>query len=247
MSQESQRPRGSGAARSRHGEPEPESKKMQMETTTESVRVDIPTVDSQGNRIVLKGVSVEKEVGTGQLLIDPAVVAEAEAAYLAGKEGVEPREVPILLTLYAKAGYFVQGIIPELSKFHKLLFYQSKRLENLGLASVYVPHEFRNARGGPVSESLKDDLARLEKAGIVRVDWSEGVESPTVVELTEQGMVLAERLWVSTPEQVREISIDVKEDLFPMTGAAVRDKVHAEYPGNRRVYSKRQSRRIKAA
>jgi DNA-binding PadR family transcriptional regulator len=247
MSQESERPKGNGAPRSRHGEPEPDSNKMQGTGATEIVRVDIPTLDSQGNKIVLQGVPVEKDLATGHLSIDPAVVALAEAAYIAKKAGVGPRDLPILLTLYAKAGYFVRGVIPELSKFHKLLFYQSKRLESLGLGDVYVPHQFRNAHGGPVSESLKEDLRQLEKAGLVRVEWSEGVESPTKVELTTEGTATADKLWWATPESVREVSIDVKEDLYPMSGAAIREKVHTEYPLNRRIYVKRQKPKARAA
>ncbi len=205
----------------------------------EVVQVDIPTIDPEGNRIVLKGVRVEKDSSTGKLSIDPAIVARAEAEFIAARMGVETREVPILLTLFAKAGYFVQGVIPELSKFHKLLFYQWKRLENLGLGRGYAQQDFTNARGGPVSPSLKDDLKTLDKEGLVKVQWSDDVESPTIVELTPKGMSLAEKIWRATPELVREVSIDVKEDLYPMTGRAIREKVHTEYPKERRIYPKR--------
>jgi hypothetical protein len=220
---------------------------MEAEMVTQEVRVDIPTVDPHGNRIVLVGVPVKKDVSTGHIQIDPAVVARAEAEYIASKAGVEPRDVPILLTLYAKAGFFVQGVIPELSKFHKLLFYQSKRLENLGLGTGYSRHEFTNARGGPVSVNLKDDLTKLQKQGVLDVEWSENVETPITVKLTEKGMALAEKIWGATPEAVREISIDVKEDLYPMSAASVREKVHSEYPANRRIYPKRARVRSRAS
>jgi|HubBroStandDraft_1064217.scaffolds.fasta_scaffold07472_5 DNA-binding PadR family transcriptional regulator len=245
MSQESQKHKGDGQVRSRREQPEEGSEKMEAEAEMEAVHVDIPTVDSRGNRITLRDVPVEKSRSTGQILIDPAVVARAEAEYIASKLGVEPREVPILLLLYAKAGYFVQGVIPELSKFHKLLFYQSKRLENLGLGTGYVRHEFRNARGGPVSETLKDDLRQLVKEGILAVEWSENVENPTTVSLTDKGMALAEKIWSATPEPIRAVSSEVKEDLYPMSGAAIREKVHGEYPLNRRVYSKRSKHKTR--
>ncbi|MFZ0892795.1 MAG: hypothetical protein WB778_08060 [Thermoplasmata archaeon] len=212
---------------------------MEAKGETEMVRVDIPTVDAHGNRIVLQGVRVEKDVSSGRLSIDPALVARAEAEYIASKAGVDPRELPILLMLYARAGYFVQGVVPELSKLHKLLFYQSKRLENLGLGDGYTRHEFRSARGGPVSESLKDDLKKLSEEGFLKVDWSENVENPTKVELTQEGMKLAERIWSFTPGPVRAVSIDVKEDLYPMSGATLRERVHLDYPTNRRIYPKR--------
>ncbi len=236
MSQESQRQQGDEAARSRHGEPEEVT--VEMVERGEATTVDVRTVDWQGNPILLKSVPAEHDPTTGKVLIEPAVVARAEMVAIASRLGIEGRDVPVLLTLFAEADYFVQGVIPELSKFNKLLFYQWKRLESLGLGEAYIHDEFANARGGPVPIRLKDDLKRLEKAGVVRVKWSESVIDPTVVELTPDGMKLAEKLWWATPEALRHVSIDVKRDLYPMTGAAIRERVHRDYPDARHVYNK---------
>lgn len=205
----------------------------------EAVAVDIKTIDAEGRPLVLKGVPAEREPGTGRVILNPATVARAEMSSVAGRFGLEGRDIPVLLALYAKAGYFVQGIVPELSKFNKLLFYQWKRLETLGLGEAYEHHEFGNARGGPVPIGLKGDLQRLEDSGLAKVKWSDSVTDPTVVELTARGMSLAERLWVATPEIIRSVSIDVKADLYPMASAAIRERVHDEFPEARAVYPKR--------
>jgi len=184
-----------------------------------------------------------RERSTGRIVIDPSLVARAEAEAIARKFGVEGREVPIILTLYAEAGYFRQGIVLGLSKFHKLLFYQWKRLETIGLGPAFLHDQFTPARGGPVSLHLKSDLEHLKKKGLVEVEWSESVTSPTVVRLTDEGMKLAERLWEASPEPIKDVTVEVKEDLYPMTGAGVREKVHFEYPDERRVYPGRARKR----
>ncbi|MGP8148442.1 MAG: hypothetical protein ACLQNF_05155 [Thermoplasmata archaeon] len=88
----------------------------------EATTVDVRTVDWQGNPILLKSVPAEHDPTTGKVLIEPAVVARAEMVAIASRLGIEGRDVPVLLTLFAEADYFVQGVIPELSKFNKLLY-----------------------------------------------------------------------------------------------------------------------------
>lgn len=217
---------------------------MIEDMATEEVMVDIPTIDATGNPLTLKRVPVLREVATGKYIIDPQQVARAEAEAIAERFNLEGREVPVLLTLFAEAGYFRPGVVLGLSKFHKLLFYQMKRLETLGLDRAFLHEEFAPARGGPVSLSLKADLKHLEEKGLVAVTWSKDVTSPTVVELTQAGLRLAEKVWRATPEAMKSVAVEVKEDIYPMSGAGMRERAHEEHPRDRRVYTKsrKQSR-----
>lgn len=201
-----------------------------------STTVEVRTVDSKGHPLLLKDVAAERNSVTHAIRLDPEVVARAEIEHIAGRLGVEGRHLPLLLMLFAKPGPFKEGSVETKYKLNKMLFYQWRRLADAGLGDSFPRDEFKSARAGPVPIHLSDDLRALERAGLATVKWSDHPGASTNVELTSAGMEAARRLWDDVPEIYRIATLATKEELFPLTPATIKLKVHAEFPDLRRHY-----------
>jgi DNA-binding HxlR family transcriptional regulator len=212
-----------------------------METVQWSkTKIDMDSIDWRGKIIHLKNVPAIKNEKTGKIRVYPTDVAKAEFAMLAGKHDLEPRDVALLLMLRAKPGPFEEGQVHYKYHLNKMLFYQWKKLENLDLGETYPHDEFEPAIRGPVPKNLSDDLKRLEKQGLVKLEHKQWGKSPKQAslktELTTEGMSIAEELWQHVPDPFKEVTLKTKGDLFPLDPDTIRDKVHEEYPEYKKVY-----------
>jgi len=203
-----------------------------IETQTE-----IRTVDWRGNPIRLKGVRAFKNVKTGNIRVFPFDVARAEVEVIAEKFGIAPRDVGLLLMMFAKPGIFKEGEV--LFKYHlqKLLFYLWKELNNYGYGESLPRDQFTAARNGPVPAHLEEDLERLARKGWVktRCEHWDSHESKRII-LIDEGLRIAKELWNALPEPYKEVALKVKERIYPLDPETVRQLVHQEFPEYRDTY-----------
>ena len=207
-----------------------------MDTKTE-----IDAYDWKGNPIRLENVPAIKNKETGKIRVRPSEVAKAEIRMLAEKHKLEPRDVALLLTLFAKPGLFKKGEVHCKYHLNKMLFYQWKNMEKRYLGKAFPHDEFRAASKGPIPIHLWNDLRRLEQRKIVSLDhyiWGKDRgEASLVTKLTSDGLKLAEKLWNTVPPDLRETTLVTKEQIFPLNPKTIMKKVHREFPEYRKTYT----------
>jgi DNA-binding PadR family transcriptional regulator len=208
----------------------------------EEIRTEIETVDWKGNPIHLKNVPAIKNTKTGTVAVYPEALSLAEMSELAKKYKLEPRDMALLLMVYAKPGHFQAGIMPHKYRLNKSLFYLWKELGKEGLGEAFPHDNFVKFPAGPVPEHIDPDLDRLEKNGLVKVSlkpWGKGEgEKSRTTELLPEGMKLAEQLWQDIPDPFKQEILTVKEKIFPLDPKTIMNQVHREYPEYKLTYTK---------
>jgi len=211
-----------------------------LETQWEQTRTDLDTVNWRGRIIHLKNVPAIKNKKTGRVCVYPAEVAKAEIGMLAEQYSLEPRDIPLLLMLYAKPGPFQEGYVQYKYQINKMLFYQWKEMQKQGLDETFPHDEFEAAPRGPVPKNLSNDLKRLEEKGIVSLSykkWGKGPkEASLITVLTPSGIKIAVKLASEAPEPLREVTSQIKKQLFPLDPSMICKKVHKEFPEYRKTY-----------
>jgi len=209
-----------------------------MESKWIETVTDVTTMNWRGELIHLTGVRALKNAKTGKIRVYPYDVAKAEVSNIAERINILPRDLGTLLILYAKPGNFKEGDV--LYKYHlqKILFYLWKELEKK-YAGSFPRDEFIAAENGPVPKSLKEDLERLEKEGLVKTRSERWIDHTSKrIILTEEGLRVAKELWESVPTPYIEEALRVKERIYPLDPETVRHLVHREYPEYRETYIK---------
>jgi len=206
----------------------------------EEITTDIKSVNSEQKAVLLRDVPALKNKKSGKIRVYPAEVAKAEIRDLANQYGLEPRQIPILLMLFAKPGIFREGMVHFKYHMNKMLFYQLEEMRKQKIGETYHHDDFVAAKRGPVPVSLDEDLTNLKKLGLVNVTlipFGKGKkEASKEIELTKQGFEISGKLWKQIPEPLRDTTLDVKKDLFPLSTNAIKEKVHEEYPQYRKMY-----------
>jgi len=212
-----------------------------MESRWIPTKTDLDTVDWRGNPIHLRDVPAIKNVKTGKIRLYPAQVSLFEKENLAKQNGLEPRDIVTLLTLYAKPGTFKEGYLHTRYHMNKTLFYIWKELESIGLGDAFPRDEFEAAHRGPVPRNLEPDLERLKANGLVLLSmqrWGTGPKDQSkVTELTPEGMVLAKEIWKKVEEPFKKKILLIKERIFPLDPKTLRERVHRDYPEYRKTYT----------
>jgi hypothetical protein len=203
-------------------------------------KVNMDSIDWRGHTIHLKDVPALKNEKTGKIRVYPSDVAKAEFGMLAEMCHLEPRDIALLLMICAKPGPFKEGQVHYKYHLNKMLFYQWKKMENLGIGDAYPHDEFDPKIRGPVPKCLSGDLERLEKEKIVKLTHKQWGKTPKqaslTTELTAKGMRIAEELWTLVPDVFKEATLETKEELFPLDPSTIRDKVHRDYPEYKKSY-----------
>jgi len=211
-----------------------------LESVWEETQTDLDTVDWRGNTIHLKNVPAIKNKRTGRVCIYPSEVAKAEIRMLAEQYTLKPKDIPLLLMIFAKPGPFREGRVQYKYQINKMLFYQWKEMQRQGLGETFPHYEFEAAARGPVPKNLDKDLKRLEKEGIISLSyekWGKGPhEASLITTLTTSGIEIAGKLAKRVPEPLKEVTVEVKKELFPLDPLTIREKVHKEYPEYQRTY-----------
>jgi hypothetical protein len=203
-------------------------------------KIEMDSVDWRGNTIHLKDVPALRNEMTGKIRVYPSDVACAEFRAIAEKYGLEPRDLASLEMLFVKPGPFREGQVHYKYHLNKMLFYQWKRMEELGIGETFPHDEFEPAPRGPVPKNLSADLERLEKMGIVKLKYKQWGKMPKQAsletELTSKGLTIAEKIWGEVPEPFKEITFKVKENIFPLDPKTIRERVHRDYPEYKKTY-----------
>jgi hypothetical protein len=207
----------------------------------EETKTDLDTVDWRGHSIHLKDVPALKNTKTGKIRLYPEQVSNAEIGFYAKQFGIEPRDVPLLLTLYAKPGAFKGGYVQTRYHLNKTLFYIWKELERVGLGDAFPRDQFEAMPRGPVPTDLKLDTERLQAKGLVSTSmyrWGKEQKQQSVVtELTPEGLEIAKRLWDSVGDPFKKTILLIKERIFPLNPKTIRDRVHREFPEYKKTYT----------
>lgn len=211
-----------------------------MESQWEETQVDLNTVDWRGRTIRLRNVPAIKNKKTGKVCVYPRDVAKAEISMLAEQYDLESRDVSLLLILLAKPGPFERGKVFYKYHLNKMLFYQWKEMQKQGFGETFPHYEFEAAPRGPVPKNLGEDLERLEEKGIVSLSyekWGQGPkEASLITRLTPDGLRIAAKLAGQVPEPLKEVTVEVKNQLFPLDPITIRERVHEEYPEYKKTY-----------
>ncbi len=207
-----------------------------MEEWEEEI-VDVNSVDWLGDPIVVPNVPAERKAGTKRLRVDPEALARAELIQIGEELGLKPRDIAIFLLSYAKPGPFQRGYLCQKYKLNKMLFYLNKELEKEGLGEALPHDEFVAAKNGPVPRNLSDDLKRLKRDGLMRVEGGEGAKKTLICELTERGDKLASTLWTRVPDPYLAAANRVKDRLFPLDPETIMERVHKDYPEFRETFT----------
>ena len=209
-----------------------------METTVP----DLDTKDWRGKTIHLKDVPAIKNTKTGRIGFDPMQLTLAQMVQIAKDFGIEPRDIPLLLTLYAKPPrFFKEGKLYARYHLNKTLFYVWKALEKKGIANAFPRDEFGVARAGPVPKHLKEDTTRLENMGLVTVQnhqWGEGPNKISVItRLTDKGAELTTKLAERVGEPFISAITQEKQDLFMLDPERLKERVHRDFPEYQKTYT----------
>lgn len=198
--------------------------------------IDVRTVDWRGKAINLRGVPAIKHPKINKVVISIGDLLRAEIREIADRVGIEERDIPLFLLLYAKPGPFQRGFLCQKYKINKMLFYLWKELEKEGLDAALQHDEFKKARRGPVPKNLWNDLKRLHEEGLIKVEGGKKVPKTVEVELTVSGAAIAKDLWDSMPDPYLVVTSRVKDMLFPLEPETIKNKVHKDYPKYRKTY-----------
>ncbi len=201
------------------------------------VDVDVGTVDWEGKRKIIRNVPAERDSKSGRLRVDPEAVARAELREIADSLGIHERDVLLFLLLQAKPGPFRRGHISQKYKLNKMLWYQWKELEGIGLGEAVAHDEFIAEPRGPVPKNLWDDLTRLKKQNLIRTTGGRRAKVTVEVDLTEDGEEIAKELWNLVPQPYLVVTSRVKDWLFPLDPETIRARVHRDYPEMKKTYT----------
>jgi hypothetical protein len=203
---------------------------------------DLDTKDWRGQTIHLKNVPAIKNVKTGKIGFDPLQLTLAQMVQIAKDFGIEPRDIPLLLTLYAKPPpHFKEGNLYARYHLNKTLFYIWKTLEKKGIGNAFPRDDFGAARAGPVPKNLKDDTRRLQQAGLLKVEshqWGEGPNKTSILtKLTDEGLALSTKLAERVGEPFVSTITEQKQELFILSPETIKERVHRDFPEYRKTYT----------
>jgi hypothetical protein len=219
--------------------------RKKLSETTVWVETTVPELDTKdwrGETIRLKDAPAIKNTKTGKIGFDPIQLTYAQMVQIAKDLGVEPRDIPLLLTLNAKPPrFFKESKLYARYHLNKTLFYVWKALEKQGLADALPRDEFGAARAGPVPKNLKADASRLEQMDIVKVErheWGEGPnKTSTLTTLTEKGAKLSAELAERVGEPFISIIAREKQDIFILDPETLKERVHRDFSEYRKTYT----------
>ncbi|MDG7047337.1 MAG: hypothetical protein JRN53_07140 [Nitrososphaerota archaeon] len=206
------------------------------------MEIEMDSLDLQGRNIVhLQGVPVLKNIRTGEFGVNPNDVMKVQLRILAEQENVEPRDISLLALLRASVGSFQVNCLHNRYRLNKMLFYQWKELEKIGLGEAYDHDVFQAKSKGPVPIHLDEDIRRLQEKGLVKVtidQWGKkSYQGSKDTELTPKGKKIAQEILSRLPEDFIQITAEVKKKLYNLDPSSIKDKVHREYPEYRTGYT----------
>lgn len=198
---------------------------------------DINSFDYSGRSIKLRDVPIEVNKKSKIVRVSIDEVIKAEQKYIAEENDIEPFEILELLLLYKELHFHKGGYIKKTYRFNKMLFYLWKEIEKTGFGNSYIFDTFVAARAGPVPLKLKDSMRRLQEKSLVKAKIEKTAGKSSEYWLTDKGKKVAESLWEKTPDFIKQMIVDVKQDLMVIQAEDIKRRVHKEYPEYKRNYT----------
>ena len=205
----------------------------QLAKVNEGLEVDLRVFNDKGRELIIHKVPAKKI--NDEVWIRPELVVKAKLDEIAEQYGLIPRQLMLLLLLEAPMGNFQEGFIFRKYNLNKMLFYQWKELERIGLGGTFDTYTFKAEKRGPVPMELSDDLDELSNKKIVEVTG--GKNSTLHVKLSKDGEDKVKSLWNEFDTSFQEISKKVKDKIMPLDPEHLKEMVHTEYPEFRWKYT----------
>lgn len=204
----------------------------------EPCEVTVNAATETGTVVPVHRVRAERNAETGEVRVEPLEVLRAQFRDIVDEAGLqEGRDLPLLAILAAHAGNLPVQLVSRKYSLNKMLFYQWKRLEEQGLGESFPHDEFVADRKGPVPKHIDDDLERLSAAGLVSIDKPTGRDhKPWIINLTPEGQRVANTILMRSEPWFKQVTTEVKTDIFPLDPERLRRRVHTEYPEYKRKY-----------
>lgn len=204
-----------------------------MAEMNENLEIDLRVYDDKGKEFVVHKVPVKKI--KNEVWVKPELVVKARLDEMTERYGIKPRQAMLLLLLEAPLGNFQEGFVFRKYNLNKMLFYQWKELEKIGLAGSFDTYTFKAETRGPVPLELSDDLVELSNKKIIEITG--GTKSTLNVKLSKEGETVAKSLWNEFDKSFQEISKRVKDKIMPLDPEHLKEMVHTEYPEFRLKYT----------
>ena len=201
---------------------------------------------SWDNKTIHLNVPAIRNTKTGKIRVKLEDVARAEFEQFAQEHAIDPRDIPILLTLKAQMGGFVnKEEVQYQYHLNKMLFYQWKRMQEIGMGETFPHDSFEKADRGPIPVNINDDLKRLQQKDLITIEtyrWGpRPLDESKRIRLTSKGSHIAGELLKRTPKDLLVTTAEVKTMIGTLTPASVREKVHKEFPEYRASYTAEDS------
>jgi len=213
-------------------------------------KTNIEVLDGNNKRAELEDIPLYIEEETGEELYLFSDLIKADERRIAKKYSISEYNIFELVLLYADVRQR-KNAIRQKFRFNKMLFYIWKKLEEEYGEDSLIFDKMGEARAGPIPIHLFDDIKDLNEKKYIEIylvkdgkkiagskeNW-EKFKSTASIEciLTRKGHRLAQELWKELDERMREIIVEVKEDLMYIDTELLMEKVHKEYPQYRKNY-----------
>ena len=214
--------------------------------------------NSEGEKIELEEVPVIQEGEKGEEFFSFADILRAEQKRVAKKFDLSINHINELLALYAPVKSKIKGIKQKF-RFNKIIFYIGEGIKNEFGENILEHDSIYAAGAGPIPEHLEEDIKYLNKNGLVHTyikynnkkipksdqNYDKLMKKKAgsgVVVLTEKGEELSEELWIEMDKSFGDEFLDIitktKEKIIYMDTEQLKEKVHSEYPGWKKDYTK---------
>lgn len=197
------------------------------------LEVDLRVFNDKGREFVVHKVPAKKI--NDEVWVKPELVVKAKLDEMAEQYNLKPRQSMLLLLLEAPLGNFQEGFVFRKYNLNKMLFYQWKELEKIGLGGAFETYTFKAEKRGPVPMELSDDLEELSNKNFIEMNG--GKNSTLHVKLSKEGATKAKSLWNEFDAPFQEISKLVKDKIMPLDPEHLKEIVHTEYPEFRLRYT----------
>lgn len=191
-----------------------------------------------------------EETGGDRVLFED--LFKAEELRVAKNNNVSIYNIFELALIYADVKQR-RNFIRQKFRFNKMLFYIKQRLDEEFGKDVFIFDEMGSARAGPIPINLGKDIKQLQTDGLIDVylvkdnkkipgskkNWEQikGKAGASIeCALTKSGEKVAKKIWFDLDNEIKQIILDVKMDLFYMDTEALKIKVHSEYPKYKKIY-----------
>lgn len=214
-------------------------------------QTNIEILDGNNERAELEGIPLYKEEDTEDELYLFSDLIKADERRIAKKYEISEYNIFELALLYADVKQRKKAIRQKF-RFNKMLFYIKKKFEEEYGEDSFIFDKMGQARAGPIPVHLGDDIKDLNEKRYIEIylvddgkkvsgskkNW-EKLKSTASIEciLTRKGHRVAKNIWKELDMRMKEIIIEVKEDLMYIDTELLMQKVHEEYPEYRKNYT----------